>query len=103
MAGFTRSRAGAGPGRTVGHAAGLLGTGRIFPGRASLAPACPGRHSGGGFASAGPRFAGGGRPVLSDYRFRVWVAVCSASPAVISATWRSAGGDRRPLEVLQAG
>ncbi len=103
MVGCARWRAGAGFGRAVGHTPGVLGTGWLFPGRAPLAPARLGGHPGGGFAPAGVRLAGSGRAVLGDHRFRVWVAVRSASSAVVSATWRSAGGDRRPVEVLRSG
>jgi predicted ATPase len=56
-----------------------------------------------GFAPARTRLAGGGRSVLGDHRFRLRVAVRSASAAVVSAAWRSAGGDRRPVEILQSG
>ena len=103
MAACSRSRAGAGPGRAVGHGPEFLGTGRIFPGRASLAAACIGRHPGIGFAPAGTGPAGGGRSVLGDLRFRLWVAVCPASATAVSAARRSARGDRRSLEVLRTG
>ena len=53
MAARSRSRAGTCSGRTIGHKAEFLGTGRIFPGRASLATTCIGRHPGFGFDSSG--------------------------------------------------
>ena len=103
MVACSRSRAGAGFGRAVGHGPEVLGTGWIFPGRAPLAPTRLGGNPGIGFDPAGTSPAGSGRSVLGDHRFRLWVAVCSASAAVVSAAWRSAGGDRRPVEVLRSG
>ena len=44
MVACSRSRAGACSGRAVGHGPEFLGTGWLFPGRASLAPACIGRQ-----------------------------------------------------------
>ena len=77
--------------------------GGFFQGRAPLAAARIGRHPGIGFDRTAASLAGSGRAVLSDRRFRLWVAVRSASSTVVSATWRSARGDRRPIEILQSG
>ena len=41
--------------------------------------------------------------VLGDLRFRLRVAVCPASARSVSAARRSAGGDRRSVEVLRTG
>src|SRR5262245_36243381 len=99
MAGRPRPRGSTGGGRAVGHAE-FLGTGRLFPGRAPLARTHVGRHGVVSFGSARARLAGGGRAILSDHGFRVWVAVRAASAGVVSAAWRSARRDRCTVEVL---